>query len=311
MSAFDGLPQCSFAGIVVPYESIDVQGGVRDHVHEYPHSDGGDPELLGRKLYTFRITANFHDTFRGYVDLWPDKLNLLLSTLESSTTAALVVPQYGTIQAYATSWTRQISTRVRSGEKVVIEFREDGAQVGLDQIVDEHPLEVRSHALVLDARVKDAVAAGDSLSALQKDAAITGTDRDVFDSIGALANSIFAIQDTAALNGQLYGTKLLQLASLCERADGLRSMQTTSSQPVVEALHALWAAAVRLADNVQGKSRAMQRYVTPTRMAMSDVAIALYRDASRTEDLLALNTGSYRDALAIPAGTTLVYYLAT
>jgi hypothetical protein len=178
----------------------------------------------------------------------------------------------------------------------------------LIELVDDHPLEIQSAALQLEKCVQDAGVQGDSLSAAQKDTALSGSDRDLFDSIRDLANSVFAIQDTAALNGQLYAAKLLQLAALCERADGLREMGKTSSQPIVQALHDLWAAALRTADNVQGKRAAIQRYTTPLKMTMNDVAIALYHDASRTSDLLALNGDAYQNALAIPAGTELLYY---
>ncbi len=310
MSYFDLLPRCSFAGIPFPYESIDIQGGVRDHVHEYPHADGGDPELLGRKLYTFRIVANFHDTLRGYPNLYPRDLDTLIDKFERGLTSDLVVPQSGTYQAYAVNWSRSSAVRIRSGEKVTLEFREDRGDTKLNALVDDHPLEVQSAALKLDARVKEAIARGDSLGAAQKGAGVTASDRDIFDSIGAFATAVFAIQDTAALNGQLYGAKLAQLAALCERADGLRSMQSTSSQPIVQALHELWAAANRLADNVQGKQKLLQRWTTPQQMTMNDVAIALYHDASRTAELLALNSGKFQSALAIPALTQLVYYPA-
>lgn len=311
MSYFDLLPRCSFAGIPFPYEDIEWQGGVRDHVHEYPHADGGDPEKMGRKLNVVRITAKFHTTFRGYPGLYPNALDTLIRYWEQGTTAELVVPQRGTFQAYARNWTTRASVRIRSGETVTIEFVEDNrGENALIELIDDHPLGIQTAALELDARVKEAIAAGDSLGAAQKGVGLTASDRDLFDSIGAFATAVFAIQDTAALNGQLYGAKLEQLAALCERADGLREMGKTSSQPIVQALHDLWAAALRTADNVQGKRAALQRYKTPTQMTMNDVAIAIYHDASRTGDLLALNTGAYESALAIPAGTDLVYYEA-
>lgn len=311
MSYFDLLQRCSFAGIPFPYEDIEWQGGVRDHVHEYPHADGGDPEKMGRKLNVVRVTAKFHDTFRGYPGLYPNALDTLIRYWEQGTTAEFVSPQRGTFDAYARNWTTRASVRIRSGETVTIEFVEDNrGENALIELIDDHPLEVQSAALKLDARVKEAIALGDSLGAAEDGAGIPTSDRDIFDSIGAFATAIFAIQDTAALNGQLYGAKLAQLAALCERADGLRSMQSTSSQPIVQALHELWAAANRLADNVQGKQKLMQRYTTPQEMTMNNVAIALYHDASRTAELLALNSGKFQSALAIPALTELVYYPA-
>jgi hypothetical protein len=307
-TAFAKQLPCSFARIRFPYSDIEFQGGLRDHVHEYSHSDGGDPEKLGRKLNVIRITALFHDTFRKYPGLYPNALDTLLRYWEQGRTEELVVPQRGTFKAYAYGWTTRASAKVLSGETVTIEFREDNdGENALIELVNDRPLDVRTPALKLDARVKEAGVQGDSLSAAQEDTALPGGDRDLFDSLQDLANSVFAIQDTAALNGQLYGAKLSQLAAICQRADGLRSMQSTSSQPIVQALHELWAAAIRLGDDAQGKQRALQRYTTPQRMTMGDVAIAIYRDASRTSELLALNSGNYQEATAIPAGTDIVY----
>jgi len=58
-NAFENLRKTAFDGIEFPIESIKVKGGLRFHVHEYPHVPGGDAEKLGRRLYEIEIVGNF------------------------------------------------------------------------------------------------------------------------------------------------------------------------------------------------------------------------------------------------------------
>ena len=72
MPLFDNLERASFAGYAFPVSDVEVTGGLRDHVHEYPHSPGGAPEKLGRKLYEFSFTSPMLAGFPRYPKLWPE-----------------------------------------------------------------------------------------------------------------------------------------------------------------------------------------------------------------------------------------------
>jgi prophage DNA circulation protein len=37
MTAFQNLSKASFDGIAFPVATYEVSGGIRDHVHQYPH----------------------------------------------------------------------------------------------------------------------------------------------------------------------------------------------------------------------------------------------------------------------------------
>ncbi len=104
MAAFDALLRASFLDYPFPVQDIDVKGGLRDHVHEYPHAPGGAPEKLGRKLYEFTFTCPFLTGLRGYPKLWPETLATLRIFFEGQNTGDLVVPTIGTINTFGGSF---------------------------------------------------------------------------------------------------------------------------------------------------------------------------------------------------------------
>lgn len=296
MSAFDKLQGWSFGGIRFPAGRWSIKGGIRDHVHEYWKTDGGDPEKGGRKLYEFTVLGNFQDRFKRFPDLYPNQLDKLIRLFELSRTEDLVVPFRGTIRAYAIDWTENAEAKIRSGEMVEIKFREDSTQPFTIELTD-----TSSKSIATGASSLTAVLDQQSLNLPQ-------TDTDLFSQINALANSIIAISDTSALYGQLVAAKVLQLTSLLDAADRLTSMQGADAQPIVDALHELWAAAVAFGKDVQGKRVLLQRWVVVATMSVSQVSQAIYGDTSRADELMSLNTGTIRDPFRVLAGTSLVYY---
>jgi uncharacterized protein YoxC len=294
-TALDKLQTWSFDGIEFPCERWSIKGGLRDHVHEYWKTNGGDPELGGRKLYEFHVTGNFQDRFRQYVGLFPDRLDKLLRTFEIGKIAKLLVPFRGTFNAYAFDWDENADARARSGEKVTIAFREARDQdLNVIGYTDPSSLQLNIGASALQAKLAQLV--------------VPPNDRSLFDSINDLVNAVLAINDSSALYGQLVAAKIDQLTSYVAAADRLVTMQQAEWQPVVEALHALWASAQQFARDIQGKGTTLQKWTVTATMAMSEVSIAIYGDTAHLDDLLSLNTGTVRDPMRVPAGTTLVYY---
>jgi len=298
MSARDKEQGWSFAGIKFPAERWDIKGVLRDHVHEYWKTPGGDPEKGGVRLYEISVTANFQDRFKKYPDLYPNQLDKLLRLFEQGTTDDLVVPFRGTLKAYAVNWTESATARVRSGEMVSILFRQDQNEPFTIELSSTTPKSVAtgasSLAAVLDQQALD----------------LPKTDQNLFDQIQAVANSVIAISDTSTLYGQLVGAKVLQLASLLDQADRLASMQSAAAQPVVEALHELWASAQNIAADVQGKRKTLQSWIVVATMSIQQVSQAIYGDSGHVDELLSLNSG-LRDPYRIAAGDVLVYYPAS
>src|SRR5512145_875212 len=132
MAYLDTLKPLKIDGLRLPYRRIRVRGGMRDHVHEFPHVPGGLPEKLGRKLYEIEISLLFDDALMSapgspYAgrNLYAN-LNVLQGRWDEGRKAKVYLPNIGEIAAtYATSWTREIDVKLRSGEQVELTLRED------------------------------------------------------------------------------------------------------------------------------------------------------------------------------------------
>lgn len=297
MPAFARLQPASFGGITYPVSSVEVQGGIRDHIHEYPHSPGGAPEKLGRKLYTIRMEADFHATFTKYPNLWPQALGKLRKMFEDQATDDLVIPTVGTIKAYARTWSQHMTNTVASGEKAVFEFVEDQTDAFLTAALLEQ-----------DAKVLNRVTVNFNAAKALADFAGDKTTESLFDQFSDAANSVFALGDQLDVLGNLLGAKLLALTALMSQADNLVFMQDPANYPLIKATRDLWSLAQDAADNLQAKQGGLLNYRVPGPMSMSAVSTAIYGDASHTVELMQLNV--VEDLFAIPAGTNLNYYPA-
>lgn len=293
MAAFDQLQRASFSGFEFPVKSVRVMGGLRDHVHEYPHVAGGASEKLGRKLYDVTMQCAF---LQGLVDarwanLWPDRLGRLRRLWEAGETAALHIPTIGTIQAYAVDWTQEMDARIRSGEMVEVKYREDESAAFLvNALVQVSPSAVAASAQKLELETRE-------LSPVPS----------IFTGIQDAANAIFAFGDQFELAGNLVEAKILGLVALLREADEqLDILDEPVNHRILDALHELWLSAVQLQEDLQNKSAKLERYTLPATMAISDVARQLYGDTSRGGDILQLN--AIEDPFAIPAGTVLRFY---
>lgn len=292
----DTLARFSFGGHAVPVESWSIVGGIRDHVHEYSHQDGGDPEKLGRSLYTVRAMLNMQSTFALYPDLWPSTLSTLVSIWESGATEELVVPSVGPIQAYAKGWTREWTYKLRSGEKVNVEFREDKSNL--------------PRALFISGTSPNALDTSASAVEAAKARAngLTQGDQDLLTSLQSLVNAIVGIRDTAFLEGNLIIQRCSQLIALCQQIDALPSLQDPTNVALMRALHDLWLQAQAFANDAQGKNQVLQVWIVPVEMSIARISTAIFGDATHVSDLLALNSGAFNDPQRIRAGTEIAYY---
>jgi prophage DNA circulation protein len=283
-----GLQRASFAGIEFPVSSVTVKGGLREHVHEYPHVAGGAPEKLGRKLYEVTMVAEFHDVIPEYgSSLWPGSLADLLNFFELETTEDLVIPTVGKIQAYAVEWDKVWEAKRQSGERATFHFREDSGNAFL---------------------ASEAVASISGISALgaynYSLYQASGYQSSIFDAINDAVNAITSITDQAEMFGNLVEAKALALASLCDQADAsVKFLQDPVNHRILDALLELWAAAIRLQKDAALTALTVINWTVPSPMAVSDVSRALYGDSARAVDILQMN--AIEDAFNIPSGQVL------
>lgn len=294
MPAFSKLQRAGFAGIQFPISSLEVRGGLRDHVHEYPHAPGGAPEKLGRKLYSIRMVGNFQATFRSYPNLWPLSLSKLRALFELQVTDDLVIPTIGTIKAYCHDWSQVATSAILSGEVATFEFYEDQSSLFLvDRLITTQAANLQTQLARMDAA---AVLADFSKSPR------TG----LFDAISNAVNGVLAFKDTNDALGDLLVAKVLATADLCAQADRLPMMNDPRNSKLADALHDLWDTLQSQAQNIINKQSPVRIYTVPSTMAVSDVSRAIYGDTTHAVELMQLN--ALEDALAIPAGTKVRYY---
>lgn len=288
-TAHDKIQRAAFDAIEFPVSSVEVMGGLRDHVHEYPHQDGGDPELLGRKLYVIRMRALFHRRFLAYPDLYPGRLDKLRAKWEAGTTAGLVIPTIGTMRAYCFNWNQKLEAKIRSGQAVELEFREKSAKTIASTFkVTQLAAGLGEYMVILGDAVKP-----DMVS--------------IFDAMQLAVNAVTAYLDTAGMYGNLLESKLLQLKRVLEEFHRLDGMQDAENYAIWNALQEIGRTTQALADNLQNQAGGLAEWTTPEDMTVQQISVALYDgDATRAMDILQLNP--IEDAFKVPAGFTIRYY---
>lgn len=298
---FQGLPKASFGGLIFPAEKITLHSQGRQHVHEFPHSPAGAPEKLGRGVWMLSVTGNFsQQQFPGYPNLYPQTLGLLRNLYEQQITATFIHPSVGSFQAFITAWRQDFDPgKIQSGEKVQIEFLEDQRSAFLTGSAYQPTAGLTNAASDL---------AGE-LTVIQSQLvpALKDTEISAFQAIQATVNAITGLADTVGIYSQLYINKVTALLGLAGQVDQYASLQGPWAVGIVDSLHDLWYQAQSLSQQVQSQN-SLAKWTVPAPMALQDIAIRLYGDASRQSDLLTLNANTITDPFNVRAGTTLLYF---
>lgn len=300
----EDLPQLSFDGISFPYEKISVKGALRDHTHEYPHVDLGANEKLGTKNYIINVDAKF---LASYVDPqwknnWPGALALLIQKFEQKLTAELVVPNLGTLKAYATEWDREINVRMRSGESTKFTFKQDDKDVFINAGF------LRSSQAAVSSAASTLVLLVDPQDELSPASALPSTERKqvggLLSGIQSTVGSITGLMDRVDMYSSAIQDKMLTLASLCSQLEAVGDVfRDPRNHREAAAVRALWAASLTAAGTSESKGLKLITYVVPVDQAVGDISRRLYGTPQRGVDILRLNPVD--DAFRVPAGTRL------
>jgi hypothetical protein len=290
------LVQLAFEGIEFPYTSITIEGSIRDHVHEYPHTPGGAPEKLGRALYVFDIEVPFHSSLipAKYKNLWPSNLNTLVTKFEQQETGDLVLPQLGSaVRAYCLNWKRVLTSRNTSGESVTLKFREDSENLRLAQAA-------------FDAKSQGLSSAEEALE--EEIRAVPGLNRGLFDTIMFAVDDILAYKDQFDLWTSLIEAKCLSVIAMVRNiVETWEELKDPSRWAVVEALQNLWFEVRSIYEDQKQVGMVSRFWSTPAEhMTLSAVSVGIYGVSSRGSELLTLN--NLPDPFDIPRNTQIRYY---
>lgn len=288
----EDLPKAAFNGIEFPITEVTVKGGIREHTHEFAHSDEWEDETLGRKPYIVTMHIAFHDITDGTTrpDLWPHSINTLFSQWEKSENGDLDIPTVGRMSARAIDFERTAVFTQLTGEDCVVSFKETKRKpIELFNQNFEGTLELPANRVVLEAAALPA-------------------KPNVFDQIEAAVAAARRVLDAPDRFATVVESKLAFLSNLCREANDHVTMQDPANAKIMNALHDLWSTSNTLAKNVAKKLTTVQTYTVPIEMPITTIAAAIYADTDRTMELLQLN--AIEDAFAVPAGSRLRYYAA-
>jgi prophage DNA circulation protein len=285
------LPRAGFQGLEFPVESVRVRGGIRTHLHEYPHWPSAALEKLGRKPYEIEMVANFQTTFAKWPGLWPKRLADLRDLFEAETSDYLVIPSIGKMWCCCTDWDQLMTAKILSGETATLKFVEDSQ----DQFAFQKLVQVNVESLPSTAQRFNTLTSA------------MAPRPSIFDQVLDAVNKVMAVIDQANAYGGLVEAKILALANLCKEADQRIELQNASNYAILDALRELWSAALGMLDDTQRTGGKIIRFRVPSKMSVSDVSSLVYHgDASRSVEILTLNP--IDDAFAIPGGTVLKIY---
>jgi len=291
-TALDALPKFSFAGISFPVLSWRVRGGLRKHLHEYPHTPGAALEKLGRRAYEIEAEGIFDQRVLGYSDLWPGDLQRLRQLWEAETTAELVIPTLGAIDACCTEWPEQTNPeRQRSGVRVSLAFVED----------------MSSAFLVKQLIITSANGLESNLNQLSSLTSQFPQVTEFQDVLSAGQRTLEAANGSGGVGGAQTMQQAQALAALCGHVDAtVPELQLPQHWDVLYALAEVHASAIRLFRDAEQTSTPTMSWQTPALMSVIDVARVLYGDTSRAMEVMQMN--ALDDPMAIPPNTPLVVY---
>ena len=312
---FDRVQPASFAGIEFAVNMIEVIGGIRDHIHEFPHSDGGIPEKLGRKLYVIRMHAVFDEGILELPGNYPFGMNNLQAQCESGDTQTLVIPQLGSIQAYCRNWPRKWTWQVRSGEEADYEFVEDDVITSLDVFPSAVP-STPSMALQLGNFAAEAFLQQQRLAAAAAQVSpgfpldlsqCSNIGLGLINSVKSAFNAVLAIRDQETLAGLVLQQKIAAANQYISQLD--RALSIPLDANLLAAVRGMNKSLRALSANISGTVSPIKTYEVRTPMAVSAISAAVFGDTLHAMDILRMNP--IENPFLVPAGTLVKYIAAT
>lgn len=284
------MRRATFAGLEFPWKTISIKGSLRHHVHEYPHQPGGEIEGLGRKLYEFRFSCDFHDTFFGWSNLYPVQLGKLRRIFETEVTADLFVPNFGTIQAKAIAWDQNLVARVRSGETVEFTF-----------------LENTQNAFSIGFILGSSTAAMmPAVARLQATASAQGIKSGLFDDLETAVADLTKLVQAGEIVAAVAASKVKTVLNICAAIEALPVFNKVSSYPTANANRDVWASANQINVDLLRKQQPLASYFVDHTMSITEISQAVFNDTIHAIEILQLN--SLDNAMEIPAGTIVQHY---
>lgn len=263
--------------------TVAEQHGARTVVeHEAWRRDGAELVDGGRKAYRGKMTAVLVASIAGYGELYPRRYEDLVRAFETRPEVTLRHPLLGTFRAKVPSWTPRIEQRVRNGGFIDFEWIEQRASV--------------VGVVAVDPDRGDGDPETETLAAADAaDAALATAGASTTPTVSSTVTPAVAKATTKDVTYPELTRSLAEIDGAADRADAAIAARIFSASTAV-ALHAakaavmsLRAASSRLRAALLPDPARTRVYVTPRRMSLAEVSLAVYGAPTRAADLRAAN----------------------
>lgn len=307
------LLEFSWKGVAFPASSFRVHFRQDNVEHKYSEKDGSEREPTGRLSTVFEARIGFlNNTSPGQSESWPagalfpDQYLRFISKVADRAKGPLQHPIFGKVTCVLDSCVTDVAGTTRDGAWVDATWSETFDDTnGLSAILRQlSPMsEAISAAQDLDL----------ALGQLQPPPPATPTFTPNF---GDTMRSIQAVFDTATLFSKSVAGTINEVNYRCnaiaasinqQPSTPTQSIQSVMNGPTRRAIDRLRLATIKLRTQVAQSGRRIGLYLPKAPATLSMIAIDTN---SNLTDLFALNGPSVVFAAAIPANTTVRYYLA-
>lgn len=288
MPSFPNPKVGRFGDISFPVRSCSARFALKEHVHKYIHTKGGDAELMKRDPYEITMTIPFIDGFKSYPNLFTSGVGKFRALAEEQERLPLTVPALGTFKAaYAFEFAQDYEAKLTNGVLVNVRFREDNSE-------DFTPAKL---VAVAAANLTQGLASLEGLA--------PNPSPFILDSIFAAARELQGLRDGALLELAFYLGKVDALLSLLDEADRtLDTLKDPAEAELIDAFKNLWDSTIATGESIL-EINDVRTFVTPRRMTCGEIGAQVYGSAARGGELLQLN--ALDDPFNVPAGFTIRY----
>jgi prophage DNA circulation protein len=283
------LSACNFEGIAFPVIAAPAEEGWDGAEHTALGRRGADCEPTGYQPIRGTIRAAFLNDLTEYRDLYPRTYRELIQKIRTTPIGRLVHPYLGTFQAWIKAVRHDFDSDVRNGCHVDLTFTEHNGEASLlsddsGAVPTDSPSATTSRASVAD----DAML-------------LTGSTR--YTPTSATIATQLAYLESGTRSYAQITTAIRAMLSVVETNMALSDFAGVTGHAAIAALESLRASVLELQSRYLGAFARIATYTVPTAMALWQVAVAVYGDASRGQLIQTVN--SIPDPTLIRAGTVL------
>lgn len=310
MSTFDDLHTASFDGIEFEIDQRTISGGRAFARRRYPYRPGQSVEDTGREPYHFTLTIPLFEDVDP--EQYPNTYNQLRAVFDDPDTqgeAEYVDPELGPINCKVARWSWQQTSEKRNGGEFSVELEEvsfDDVLFAITPTVDSRGA-AQLDSLVADDGLGELGISPDMLTDAMSNAGLPMSPDELGDGgviEGVTDSAIRRIDESSATVDDM-GVAVDVLRRRLDVVTALEAMQAPEAWSTLRLLSSVCARVSLVAEEAGANAASVRLYTTTAPLSAWDLAVMLYDDGARAEELMARNPT--RNPLAYPPGYQVRY----